>query len=343
MDQQAGRRVYQAARGATLIGLFVALGFSFDRLSDARSVAQQAQETQFAGDVIAFRQGIGAQDSQTSAASNPQSNNVESLQLTSKVFKNTRTIRILIPPGYHDPKNAGKRYPVLYFNDGIAVFKSRTFHLEERVYPLFLAHSVQPLIIVGVDNGASTDKSKNPDSDRANEFLPYPDVGFPGHLYAADPPDPQGRLYPLFLINEIMPLIRKHYRIKTGLSNTGIGGFSYGGVSALYTAISRPGIFGKLLLESTPLWIGPDRQILKDAQKAKKWPSYVYVGSGTKETAEDDVRREGNQDQDTLLKIIRENSPKTRLKSVTEEGGVHDSSAWGRRLPVALKFLFSEK
>jgi enterochelin esterase-like enzyme len=294
--------------------------------------------------LAALRQGNAPQKAQTQAENTPDLNNVETLQITSKVFDNTRTIRILLPPGYHDPKNAAQHYPVLYFNDGITVFKSRTFHLEERVYPFIQSGSIPPLIVVGVDNGGSTDKSKNPETDRANEFLPYPDVGFPpNHLYTADPPNPQGKLYPDFLVNEIMPLIQKRYRIKAGPSNTVLGGSSYGGVSALYTVIRKAGTFGGLLLESTPLWIAPDRQLLKDAEKTEVWPKAVYVGSETKETEQEDVRLEGAQDEETLLAIIRTNSPETRLKSVLEEGGVHDASSWGGRLPVALQFLFGQR
>jgi len=74
------------------------------------------------------------------------------------------------------------------------------------------------MIVVGIDNGASTDKSKS-DIDRADEFLPYSDVGFPGHRYPPDPSEPHGALYPDFLIKEVMPLIQRHYRVKTGPSN----------------------------------------------------------------------------------------------------------------------------
>ncbi len=203
--------------------------------------------------------------------------------------------------------------------------------MEDRVYPLIQSGSIHPLIVVGIDNGGSTDKSTKPETDRANEFLPYPDSGFPPkHLYPADPPDPNGKLYPDFLVNEVMPLIQRHYRIKTGRSNTVLAGCSYGGVSALYTVIRKPGVFGGLLLESAPLWIGTDRQLLKDAQKTGRWPASVYIGLGTKETDED-IRAEGRADTEELLGTIRSNSPKARLKFVVEEGGVNDASSWGRR------------
>src|SRR5262245_40071191 len=43
-------------------------------------------------------------------------------QLTSKVFSNTRSIRVLLPPGYGAPENSSKRYPVLYMLDGQNLF-----------------------------------------------------------------------------------------------------------------------------------------------------------------------------------------------------------------------------
>lgn len=278
---------------------------------------------------------------QGSTQNPPPSTNVDSLQITSRVFKNTRTIHILLPPGYRDPANAKRSYAVFYFTDGITVFKSRSFFIEKTVYDLTRAGKIPPMIIIGVDNGASTDKSTNPEADRANEFLPYPDVGFsPDHSYPPDPPSPQGKLYPEFLIHEVMPLVKQHYRVKTGPRNTGLGGFSYGGVAALYTAIASPGVFGKLLLESTPLWIGPNQEILEVARRAKRWPGSVYIGSGTNETSDEAVRKEGRKDEDTLIGIIQHNSPETAVKSVVGEGGTHEPSAWNRRLPVALQFLF---
>jgi hypothetical protein len=40
------------------------------------------------------------------------SRNVETHQLTSRVFQNTRALRVLLPPDYHAPANARRGYPV---------------------------------------------------------------------------------------------------------------------------------------------------------------------------------------------------------------------------------------
>ncbi|MCM2313277.1 MAG: alpha/beta hydrolase-fold protein, partial [Steroidobacteraceae bacterium] len=42
--------------------------------------------------------------------------------LDSKVFGNSRTIRVLLPPGYDAPGNQSRRYPVLYLLDGQNLF-----------------------------------------------------------------------------------------------------------------------------------------------------------------------------------------------------------------------------
>lgn len=271
----------------------------------------------------------------------PTSKNVETFELTSKVFGNIRTIRILLPADYHDDKNLDRQYPVFYFNDGLMVFDSKGpgLRIEEVVSKL----NLPPMIVVGIDNGACTDKTTNEIVDRANEFLPYPDAGFlPDHTYKPEPPDPQGKKYPDFLLNEVIPRLKQNYRIKSGPQNTGIGGFSYGGVSALYTVIAKPGYFGMLMLESTPLWIGQHYELIEDAKKPIQWPAKIYIGSGTKETDEAAFNNEGKKNQEFLVSIIKKQSPDTKIKLVREEGAQHGPDAWRGRLGAALTFLFSK-
>lgn len=273
-----------------------------------------------------------------------QSNHVELLTLTSKVFNNTRTIRVLLPPDYRKSDHEAQKYPVFYFNDGLMVFDNGKpgLKIEEIAYDLINSKSMPPVIFVGIDNGACTDTSKNEIVDRADEYLPYADAGFkPGHTYDPEPENPHGKMFPDFLINEVMPLINQHYRILSGPENTGIGGFSYGGVSALYTVITRPNVFGKLLLESTPLWIGPDGELMKDAAAAKTWPAVVYIESGTRESDDAVFNAEGKKNQQLLVSLIRARSPQTRVGLHRQQGATHNSVAWRSRLPKALQFLFA--
>src|SRR5579863_3524229 len=44
----------------------------------------------------------------------------------SRIFRNTRFLRVWLPPGYDDAANEGRRYPVLYLNDGQNLFEPST-------------------------------------------------------------------------------------------------------------------------------------------------------------------------------------------------------------------------
>jgi predicted alpha/beta superfamily hydrolase len=289
--------------------------------------------------LIVVARPVGAQDPSTKKATSP---NLEVQKLSSKVFSNTRSIRVFLPPGYRDPQNSTRRYPVLYLNDGIMV--AGELHVEETVRQLVQAGKIGPLLVVGIDNGGSTNKTTNALRDRANEFLPYPDLGFaPNHLYAPEPPNPQGALYPKFLIEEVMPLVQSHYRVKGGVENTGLGGFSYGGVAALFAVMNRPNTFGKLLLESTPLWVGKDHQLLQEARKTDKWPAVICIGIGTHESPDKDINKQGEADHRLLVEAIRTKSPSTDLKFTIAEQAKHEPSAWRSRFPDALEFLFGRK
>ena len=47
-------------------------------------------------------------------------------EFRSRFFRNTRFLRVWLPPGYDDPENSIKRYPVLYLNDGQNLFEAST-------------------------------------------------------------------------------------------------------------------------------------------------------------------------------------------------------------------------
>jgi predicted alpha/beta superfamily hydrolase len=124
--------------------------------------------------------------------------------------------------------------------------------------------------------------------------------------------------------------------------NTGLGGSSYGGDISLYAALEHPGVFGHLLVESPPLWIG-DRQLLKDAEKAKQLPAKMYLGIGTAETEDPQRNKDVVKDVQELETILRKKGMNaSRLEVVVEEGGEHKEAAWSRRLPDAMLFLYGK-
>lgn len=69
-----------------------------------------------------------ASNSSVSPPASPPANpadsaHVEVLSLASNVFGNTRALHVYLPPGYDAGSNSQRRYPVLYMNDGFALFR----------------------------------------------------------------------------------------------------------------------------------------------------------------------------------------------------------------------------
>jgi predicted alpha/beta superfamily hydrolase len=127
--------------------------------------------------------------------------------------------------------------------------------------------TMPPMIFVGIDNAQK---------ERMKEYLPYRSFN-PAIMR------PQGKRFPEFLLNEVMPFIQEHYRIARGPENTGLGGSSLGGLISLFTVLDRPGIFGKLLLESPSLFVS-NRRLLKYSRAFRQWPLKSYLAIGTCES-----------------------------------------------------------
>ena len=178
----------------------------------------------------------------------------------------------LVPPGYHNAANRTRRYPVFYFTDGVAAFHGRRLDVIAR--ELIRTGKIPPTIFVGIDNGGSTRESKNPGSDRANEYLPFPDDTLEPPV-----PTPHGKLFPAFFETEVRPLVESRYRTSGAI---GLAGASYGGAIAVYTAMENPGRYKWLLIESPSLYIARDI-LLRRAEGFRLWPQRVYVGAGTSE------------------------------------------------------------
>lgn len=253
-------------------------------------------------------------------------------RLTSNIFGNTRTLRVVLPPSYDDADHAARRYPVFYFTDGIAAMEA--WGVASVTEDLWSRDEIQEYIFVCIDNGGSTLESTNPSADRASEYLPYQDQTW------TEPPIPEARgdLFPAFLFDEVMPLIDSTYRTKIGAAHTGLAGDSFAGAAALYTGLKHPDRIGMLLLESPSLHVG-ENQSLRDAAATDTWPGAVYLGVGTAEGDTPEIQEQMVSLVRQLHNTHRARAPKSRSRLVIAKGGIHWYSAWKERLPGALRFL----
>jgi enterochelin esterase-like enzyme len=253
-------------------------------------------------------------------------------EFSSRVFGNTRFLRVWLPPGYDDAGNEGRRYPVLYLNDGQNLFEPSTafagieWQVDETADRLIREGAVPPMIFVGMDNTGK---------ERIREYMPYRSM-HPRILRV------QGRYYPHFLMKEVMPFVERNYRVATGPENTGLGGSSLGALIALYTAVAQPGMIGRLLLESPSLWAS-GRQLIKESRSVRIWPERIFLAVGTAEAGSAERTRTVVDDVRELAAIIRRAVlSESRLRLVVKDGAAHNEAAWAERFPEALQFLFGQ-
>jgi enterochelin esterase-like enzyme len=251
----------------------------------------------------------------------------------SRIFRNTRFLRVWLPPGYDEPANAERHYPVLYLNDGQNLFEAAIsftgveWQVDETADRLIRDGFVPPLIVVGLDNGGK---------DRLREYMPHRSL-HPVILRV------HGTRYPAFLFTEVFPFMKHHYRVASGPENTGLGGSSLGALIALYTPAVCPGVIGRLLLESPSLWAS-NRQLIRQSRGVRRWPEKIFLATGTAEAGRKDKDQSMVDDVRELAAILgRAGLGDSRLRLVVDDGATHHEAAWAHRFPEALAFLFGKQ
>jgi enterochelin esterase-like enzyme len=194
---------------------------------------------------------------------------LEIISLQSKIYGNERSLRVWLPPSYSNPDASAKRYPVLYLFDGQQMFDRCTsqpfpdeWHVDEILTDLIAKKTVEPLIVVGIDNDGP--------GHREDEYSRYSAV--------ADAPQKLSA----FITTEALPLIDGHYRTISDKAHRGVGGASLGSLAALTLLLDQPNTFGLGLLESTSLQNGNGRVLLETASVVQG-PLRVSIGVGTAE------------------------------------------------------------
>ncbi|MBX3404772.1 MAG: alpha/beta hydrolase [Phycisphaeraceae bacterium] len=239
-----------------------------------------------------------------------------------------RDLLVWLPPGYDDPANAQRRYPVLYMQDGQNLFEKHPgipaeWGMDETAARLIAEQKIEPLIIVGIPHAGAA---------RASEYLP---------LSVLDGVEPRGKQYIEFLSREVIPRVERAFRVRTGRDSRGIGGASLGGLIALEAATELPGTFGKVLAESVPLPLG-NNAVFRHFGAKPNWPLLVYFGMGGREAGDNAAMNERYTDGAGAFKelLAGRGLAAARARVVIDETARHDEAAWAARLPAALQFLF---
>ena len=241
----------------------------------------------------------------------------------------TRDLLIWLPPGYDEPANRDRAYPVLYLFDGQNLFNpapgvAGEWHVDETLTRLVEEGRVEPLIVVGIPHAGTM---------RISEYLPMGPI--PGVR-------PAGRACMAWVLGTVMPAVEAAFRVSTDPADTGIGGSSLGGLMAMLAATEHADRFGRALIESPSLLLGDGAEVRAHAAGAPRWSERVVVGMGGRE-AGGDARRNAQytawaRDLDAAIAATGI-ADDARLLQI-DETARHTESAWAQRFGPAVEFLF---
>ncbi len=229
-----------------------------------------------------------------------------------------RRVSVLLPYDYYQ---SYKRYPVLYLMDGQNLFEegapfgSWNIHKKLAVLAEKNRHEV---IIVCIDHAG---KKR---IEEYNYIRHYQSEQGRGHLFLD------------WIVEKLKPFIDKTYRSISDQPNTGIGGSSMGGLICLMAGITKPEVFGKLMIFSPALWkildILYDRMIYLPLVSHDQL-IYLYAGGREASNMKGFARDFYNQ--------LKSSDPANdRIHFSVLESGQHSEKFWGREFPFAMKYLF---
>lgn len=161
----------------------------------------------------------------------------QSLTIQSSSLHRAYGIRVQLPPGYDNPANADRRYPVLYLNDAPYNFQvaAGVTHLPMN------AGLIEELILVGIgysNEVGSTESRVRDYTPTVNPASKWLTGGAAGYLQ--------------FIERELIPLIEERYRADP--KRRALGGHSYGGLFGTFVLLTKPELFQHYILSSPSLW-----------------------------------------------------------------------------------------
>ncbi|MET0856690.1 MAG: alpha/beta hydrolase-fold protein [Telluria sp.] len=231
-------------------------------------------------------------------------------------LKNTRSLRIYLPPSYEE--NPAKRYPVLYMHDGQNLFDARTaaygteWGIDETVNRLVATGKMDEVIVVGIDNTP----------DRIPEYTPCCDRKHGGGTLAG---------YEAFIVDTLKPAIDKMLRTLPGKEHTAIMGSSLGGIASVVIAQHRPDVFSKAGGVSSSFWWNDKALVAKVPARV---PVKFYIDAGTN----------GDGLEETMLMrdamLAQGYVAGTDLFYFAAEGGRHNEKSWAARVEKPLTWFF---
>lgn len=247
---------------------------------------------------------------------------IQSFTFHSKLLGDSRSVWIYLPPQYET--DTSRHYPVLYMQDGEAVFAatsanpSGTWRVDETASALITAGHITPLIVVGVASNSAT---------RSYDYQPSTGAF----------PQGRGQTYETMLATELKPYVDAHYRTRTDAAHTGIAGSSLGGIIAGWSLFAHHDVFGRGAALSAA-FLKPSDPTPGIVKGFSGNPGIrFYFSRGTKDG--EAANQQYEQDFRNLL-LSKGWVDGTDFQYELVPGATHSVAAWTQRVDPFLRLLF---
>lgn len=231
-------------------------------------------------------------------------------------LQKTRKIWALLP---HDYDATNERYPVMYLQDAQNLFNEsagqRNWEIDKKL-AVMAEYKTRKIIIIAIEHA---------EEDRINEYnVGYTVLG-----------KGQGEKYIRFITETLKPFVDSNFRTKPEQEYTGIGGSSMGALVAIFSGLRFPEVFGKLMVFSPSLWVGPELEIKTNIKPSADTKIYLYAGGKENETM---VQQVENFKQDMIFNEFV--TDKTKINLSINLQGKHNETYWSDEFPKAIEWLF---
>lgn len=228
----------------------------------------------------------------------------------SALLGNNHQIRVYLPSGY---ATGSDHYPVLYIQDGETAFGGN-MKFDVVATALIEAQAIRPLIMVAIYAAPNRD----------TEYVPWTGTGV---------------TYARMMTEELKPAIDAQFRTLTGPDDTGVTGYSLGGVITWYLGLFHTNTFHLMAAQSGALSTS-DTLLLRTARALpSKLPLRIWYDRGTNDGEAKNQVLEGLMHQTLVDHGWVEGID---LRYLLVPGATHSVTSFSQRVDPLLRFLFSK-
>ncbi|RDI98214.1 esterase family protein [Dyella solisilvae] len=174
---------------------------------------------------------------------------ISHLALDAKAFAPEQIkLTIYLPPGYAEEAAHGRRYPVLYANDGQDM---EAVGLTQTLSSLYAKQAIEPVIVVAIDMLADRASGYGlSDRARRRSVVGGSRIGLIGS---------RAYEYSEWVATQLVPYVDAHYRTQATPRGRTALGWSLGGLNAFNLGWQYPEVFGQVAAFSPSFWLAADR------------------------------------------------------------------------------------